>query len=152
MTTFIIISTAIFLLSVIAGAIEGRLDALYGTDPDHKKDFWLRVCIGLPFMILANRFILYRLLFSDGWWLYDKPFVAVVATIFMFVGCGLLYGYFLNITHNKNKNKPLDYIGNTAGLDKLARKLGIKNLNIMMPIGGLMFVLFYYLWTFNAIL
>ncbi len=151
MTTFIIISAAVFLGSCLFGAIEGRIDAVYGTDPNHKKDWRKRLLIAVPVSILVVRIFLYKLVPHDDWWLYDKPFVSVVATVFMILAMGFLYGFFLDITHNISKGNPLTYVGNTADSDKFARDNNLDGWVLAKLAGGILSMIFYFAWVVNAI-
>lgn len=151
MTTLIIISTLVFLGSCVFGAIEGRLDAIYGTDPNHKKDWRKRLLIAVPASILVVRIFFYKLIPSDDWWLYDKPFISVIATFLMIVTMGFLYGFCLDVAHNISKGKPLNYVGNTAESDKFARDNNMKNWVIEKLAGGIIFGMIYFAWVINAL-
>jgi len=147
MTAFITISALVIIASAIAGAIEGKLDATYGTDPDHSKDFKKRLAVGAVVAIIVNRVLLYRLLPQDDWWLYDRPFVCVIATL-LYIGCiGFIYGFCLDVAHNTKKRRPVSFVGSTAQSDIWANKNGIKFWVFAKLGGAIISGIMYYAWT-----
>lgn len=139
MTTFIIISSLIILATLIAGAIEGNHDATYGTDPDHKKDFGVRLIIGILVSFPFN------FAFLSEW------VVFLVASVFMLLALGFGYGLLLDISFNLKRGLPLTYIGNTALSDIEARKIRKKGIWLLVVklMGFAFSVFFYYAWIFH---
>jgi hypothetical protein len=157
MITLIIASATLIVASVIGGKTEGKTDAIKGTDPEHWKDWLLRFIIALPSVWLTIDYGFYRGLPQSDNWFYSPMCKSLIAGIFLMVGMGMLYGFFLNTSYNKNKGKDPEFVGmpfkTTATTDKLAHKFGVaKYLTEMMFWGGAVFCFFYFAWTIHNIL
>lgn len=150
MKTLLIISALAFVLAMILGFAEGRHDAIKGTDPDHSKDFKFRLGIGSICAILIVRIWLWELVPFDDWWLYDRPFVSIIATLFMLSGLGFIYGFFLDITFNLAKGHQIDYIGKTAKSDQWARE-NKKPIVWMKLLAAAVSLVFYFGWVLNFV-
>jgi hypothetical protein len=151
MIALIVVSAMVLIATCIFGTVEGIRDAKHGTDPDHSKDFYLRLVIGAFVSSLLVRILLFRLLPYGTDWLDSKAFICSLSILFILGGMGGLYGFFLDISHNKSKGKAINYVGETADSDEWAKSKGRKNW-VWEKLGfGLMFSLFYFLWVINAL-
>lgn len=162
MITLIIASALLIAGSIIGSKTEGKNDAINGTDPEHWKDWLVRLITALPSVWLTIDYWFYRYLPDSEDFLYSPLFKSIIAGAFLIIGMGLIYAYFLNTTYNKYKGKPKDYLGmmppasiygNTATTDKIAHKWGIAKFMIKIELlGGIVFCFFFYAWTIHNIL
>lgn len=134
-----------YAITAIIAMIEGISDAKNGTDPDHSKDFKARVIIGTLLCLIAN-----TLYFLRVFEMLDTAIAIGVSSGLMIASFGFMYGAILNISYNITKNKPLGYIGNTAEVDKLARKENMtKWVTLSFVAGAILFGIFYWAWVFG---
>jgi hypothetical protein len=134
-----------YAITAIIAITEGIRDARHGTDPDHSKDFWTRVIMGMIICLLANTLYFWR-----AFEFLDTVLAIGVSSFLMLVSFGFMYGAILNISYNLTKNKPLGYIGNTAETDKIARKENLTKWLTLLFIGGaILFGVFYWAWVFG---
>lgn len=166
MTLLIVVSTALIIASVIGGKLEGKHDALNGTDPQHWKDWLKRAAVAVPFSIVTILFLFYPFQPLSDSWFYTPQAKSLIALWFLLQGMALFYGFFLDTTHNKYKGKEPDYVGssapnydslkymaygNTAASDKLAHKWGVSKWLVEGKFwGGVASSFIYFAWIINC--
>lgn len=90
MTTFIIITTIVFISFALIGIIERKTKA--------NIDLKWKIAIIAATSIFSNRLTLFNLIPYNEGVLYSKAFVSVIATIFMLIGATLINHYFAKRT------------------------------------------------------